>query len=223
MRARPIALALLLGAAGPALAGSPDAPSSPTAPASAGGAPDDGATGITESDWKRLTEARAARVLDAWPKVRAWIEKYRGRVEALDRAARTGRVSTAATAAWAEVSRVLPDQETLSRVIGMPITEFWAGQAMLVAAWSQLLVSESFRQARTEAAAQHEELRRMAEDPALPADQRQALRQQLAELEQSLAAIEKGGPAIPQHAIAIARKFRDRIKSLAEWSPAARE
>ena len=158
------------------------------------------------TDFRELSDARAARVVAAMPQVARWVHQLSGR-----RRPPAGLGPLASAASWTTFTTSVPEHAKLAAAIGMPLAEFWRGASLLVAAYGHLSAAQHARKAEEEARQAQQELEKLANDPAVPEETRKEMSVQVAELQLTL---KQAGPSdVPPESLNQAQAHRATIKA----------
>lgn len=172
---------------------------------------------VTPADYKSYDKARLDALLDAYPKFEGWVRETgeKGK-EMSDQFAQQGAAAAPALAAYAAQAG---DPKVVEKTIGMPLERFNRDLTMTMLAYGQGVAEETLKQ--TEAT-----LKALQDNPAIPAEQRQQVADQMAAARQSAATL-PGGQRVPDAAVKLVLDQRARLEKVllkkSEEAPPAAE
>lgn len=168
-------------------------------------------------------DARIARAAGAWPRLVAFLEHNKAKVQAAEEhASRRSIVASrcrALSAMEAYLAQEIPPEarSQLAAYLTVPPEELIADVAAAAAALDELAMHEQVAQVARETASEREQLVKIAEDPKLPAAERAQLKEELAELARTEKALADSGDPSTAAALEAARTHRETIEQWLAW------
>lgn len=179
---------------------------------------------FTAADFAPLTEARAARMAQVFPRLTAFLISRRVEIEAAQSRAARRSMPAARSAAIAALEAWLsqpPPAEALQQAaayLTAPPHELLRDATLMLAAREELKLQEAAAEIKQEAASTHAELSRLANDPKLSAQEKAQLQAQLADLAKAEESLATTGQPVPQEALLLARRYAEQMDLWARWS-----
>jgi uncharacterized protein (UPF0147 family) len=168
-------------------------------------------------------EARIARAERAWPRLTAFLEHNKVKVQAAE--AHNARRSVVASRCRALSAMeaylaqpIPPDAKTqLAQYLTVPPEDLIADITAAAAALDELTIQEEAAQVRAQTAAERAQLDEIANDPKLPEADRAQLKEELAALAKTEADLATAGEPVPASSLELARTHREKIESWLSW------
>lgn len=179
---------------------------------------------FTAADFAPLTEARAARIAQVFPRLTAFLISRRVEIEAAQAKAARRSMPAARSPAIAALEAWLgqpPSPEALQQAatyLTAPPHELLRDATLMLAAREELKLQESAAEIKQEAASTHAELQQVVNDPKLGAQEKAQLQAQLADLAKAEESLATTGQPVPPETIVLAKKYAEQIDAWAKWS-----